>query len=144
DSGHRHHLGDTGHHLGTDALGTGLVMWTPRIRTAALALADPINFARITLVERYGSPDTLVVEGDIEDLRPAFDTNSGIVVWDDDGTQRFSGRTPQNPKAKVERRGNRTATLTYEADTVALWKRFCWPTPAAAWTAQTTAYDVQT
>lgn len=119
-------------------------MWTPRVRQTDLTLTAPLLFTQLTLVERYGPPDTLVIEGDIEDLRPAFQPDSGIVLWDADGVQRFSGVPPQHPKTKVERRGDGTATLTYEADTVHLWDRFSWPTPANAWNNQTSAYDVQT
>ena len=119
-------------------------MWTARVRTANHELTDPFLFSELVLVERYGPPDSLIITGQIEDLRPAFDPPSGVMVWDDAGQMRFSGVPPQNPKLKVERRGDRTATLTYEADTVHLWDRICWPTPAAAWNLQTTAYDVQT
>jgi Siphovirus ReqiPepy6 Gp37-like protein len=119
-------------------------MWTARVRTAAHALTDPFLFSELTLVERYGQPDSLLIVGQIDDLRPAMDTNTGVVLTDDNGVQRFSGVPPQLPKLKVERRGNGTATLTYDGDLVHLWDRYCWPTPAAAWNAQTTAYDVQT
>lgn len=119
-------------------------MWTPRVRTSALALTAPLLFTKLTLVERYGEPDTLLVEGDIEDLRPAFATTSGVVVFDADGQQRFSGIRPRHPGRFVTRTGDGTAQLSYEADLSRLWRRFCWPTPAAAWSAQTAAYDVQT
>lgn len=119
-------------------------MWTARVRTAAHALTEPFLFEELTLVERYGPPDSLVITGSIEDLRPAFDLNSGIVVWDDTGRMRFSGVPPQVPKAKLERRGDGTATLAYDADTVHFWDRFCWPDPSVAWNAQGTGYDVQT
>jgi hypothetical protein len=119
-------------------------MWTPRVRLANLSLADPLLYEELVLIERYGQPDTLSITGHIEDLRPAFQSGSGMVVIDELGQQRFSGVSGQYPKPVVERRGDRTATLTYDSDTVRLWERICWPTPAAAWTAQTTAYDVQT
>lgn len=119
-------------------------MWTPRVRAVDLTLGDPLLFSSLTLVERYGPADTLLIEGDVDDLRPAFDPPTGILLVDDTGRQRLSGVPPTHPKLKVDRRGDRTATLTYEADTIRLWEHFCWPTPAAAFTAQTTAHDVQT
>jgi hypothetical protein len=119
-------------------------MWTARVRTAAHALTEPFLFSELTLVERYGPPDSLVISGQIEDLRPAFDLNSGIVVWDETGRMRFSGVPPQPPKPKLERRGDGTAVLAYESDLVHFWDRLCWPSPSFAWSLQTTAYDVQT
>jgi hypothetical protein len=118
--------------------------WTPRVRLADLTLADPILFEDLILIERYGQPDALSITGHIDDLRSAFQPGSGIVLVDDNGVQRFSGVAPQFPKVFVERRGDHTATINYDADLVHLWERTCYPTPANAWTAQTTGYDVQT
>lgn len=118
-------------------------MWTARVRTAAHALTEPFMFSKLILTERYGPPDTVVIEGAIDDLRPTFELSSGILIWDDAGRMRFSGVPPQHPKIKVERRGDDTASVNYESDTVHLWDRFCWPTPTVSWGGQTTAYDIQ-
>jgi hypothetical protein len=127
-----------------EPLPRGVGMWTPRVRLANLTLADPLLFEELTLIERYGQPDTLSITGNIEDLRPAFNPTSGLILVDDNGVQRFSGVAAQYPIHFLERRGEGRATLTYHSDLVVLWERECWQTPTNAWTNQTAAHDVQT
>jgi hypothetical protein len=118
--------------------------WTASVRSNSLQLLDPFPFSELRLAEVYGPPDSMTITGDISDLREAFSPDSGVLVVDQNGKQRFSGMPPKPPKSKIERRGDGTATLTFESDTVVLWDRYCWPTPANHWTAQTSPYDVQT
>ena len=118
--------------------------WVPRVRLGNLLLADPLLFEDLVLIERYGQPDTLSITGHIDDLRPAFQAGTGIVLVDDMGVQRFSGVAPQFPKVFVERRGDHSATINYDSDLVYLWERSCYPSPTRAFTSQTAGYDVQT
>lgn len=118
--------------------------WTCWVRGTDLLPGDPVLFGQLDLIERYGPPDTLVLSGDIDDLRPLLNIDLGVLVYDDTARCRFSGVYPPNPNIGLVRNGDGTASLTFWSDTTRLWERYCWPTPAAAWTAQTTAYDVQT
>jgi hypothetical protein len=109
-------------------------MWTARVRTNALALTDPFDFTDLTLIERYNKPDTLTISGDLSDIAPVVHPGWGVVLTDDDGKQRFSGwATP------ITRNGDGTGSVSFIGDLTLLWDRICWPTPANAWTAQTTA-----
>lgn len=119
-------------------------MWTPRVRHADLSLHEPFLFSELTLVERVNLPDTLSITGFWEDLRPAFDVSSGVVLWDDDGVQRFSGLRAPHPSPRVTKRGDGTATLNYASDLLRIWDKHIYPTPANVWTNQTTGYDTQT
>ena len=115
-------------------------LWTPRIRQPDRTLADPVLFTELELIERYNQPDTLLLTGDIEDLRAALDPGSGIYLIDDRGRPRFSGYADS-----IERRGDQTAAVTYKGDLTVLWERICWPQPTSAWTAQNVdAYDTET
>lgn len=117
--------------------------WTPRVRRADLTLDEPVGYSTLTLVENLGTPDVLLLEGDLEQLRGAFPDDGsldhGMVVADDTGTRRFSG-VLSNPVRNVDG----TGTVSFDGDLVRLRDRFVWPTPANAWTSQSTAYDVQT
>lgn len=117
--------------------------WSARFRTPDLQLTDPVEFTQTTLVENYGVPDMLQLEGRLVDLRPGLVPSQGVVVSDDQGRQRFSGVIDP---AGIERRGDGTGTVMYASDTVLMWWRHCYPVPANQWTTtgQTAAYDVQT
>lgn len=112
--------------------------WTARVRTSALLLADPVEYTRLELVDNYNSPSVLVLEGNLDELRPAMVLGSGIVVQDE-GVRRFSGNLHS-----VRRNGDRTAELTYRSDLELLWRRIAWPVPTFEWFDQGTTYDEQT
>jgi len=115
-------------------------VWTPRKRAKTTnTLVDPVIFSELVLIERYNQPDTLSITGRLDDVRALMQEGSGIYLVDDLARPRFSGwATP------IERRGDKTGTVTYIGDLTLLWDRFCWPTPANAWTNQTSSYDTQT
>jgi hypothetical protein len=114
--------------------------WTARVRDASGGLGDPLEFTRVDLVENYGvaDPDILIVEGDLRGVASALKAGTGIVVTDSKGRQRFSGDLFSLSK------GARSAQIIYRGDKEHLMERRCWPTPAAPWEFQTSAYDVQT
>lgn len=114
-------------------------MWTARARNNSLTLLDPIQFTDATLVESYPQPDMLSLSGDLEELRPAIKPGYGIMLTDDTGALRFNGFL-----TSAERLGNGTANLIFAHDDTNLWQRIVWPVHNAPWTAQTSAYDVQT
>jgi hypothetical protein len=51
---------------------------------------------------------------------------------------RFSG-----PLTDLTKRGDGTCTATFASDLIWLWGRICYPTPGAAWDAQTADYDTR-
>lgn len=115
--------------------------WTARVRKADLSLDEPILYSSLTLVENLNLPDTMLIEGPLDWIRPAMDPGSGIVVADENGTRRFSGVS-----TNMVRNVDGTGSITFDGDLVTLHDRIVWPVPAGAFTAagQTSAYDVQT
>lgn len=113
--------------------------WTASARLPDHRLAEPVDFKKATLVENDNGPDALMLTGRLDALRPVMLPSYGIVLQDDRGQQRFSGRL-----AKVKRYGNGTVDLTFAGDLVWLWWRKCYPKPSADWTtaAQDLTYDV--
>lgn len=113
--------------------------WTLRARNNDLTLGAVLGDWSATLVDRSNRPSTLQVTGYTSNLRPLLVMDGGIVLDDDTG-RRFSGIP-----SSLQRRGDRTCTLTFEDDLIRLWGRLAYPTPTAAITAQTVDYgDVQT
>lgn len=112
--------------------------WTVRARNADLTLGAQVPFAKLTLVERYNTPDTISVEGQLHALAPILTPGSGALIFDDAG-QRVSA-----VMTSVERRGDGTATVVLTSDLIRLWDRVCYPDPGHAWNAQTTDYDIRT
>lgn len=115
-----------------------MVSWLVRTRHGNLSLSDPLGFSSLELVENYGPPDTLTLDGAVSDLAPVLKPGRGCVVWDDTGLQRFSGLV-----TRLERRGDDTATVTLHSDLQRLWDRIVWPSPTLAWNAQTASHDSQ-
>ena len=113
--------------------------WTASVRLHTLQLADPIQFETLELDENFNTPDRLVIDGALDDIRVALQAGRGVLLHDDAGVQRFSGIA-----VDIERRGDGTGAVTYASDLQWLWDRICWPSPTAAWTAQTASHDVQT
>jgi hypothetical protein len=106
-------------------------MWTARVRTPTLGLSDWVGFHRLELVERYGTlgPDSLAIDGLLDELGSAKLPGHGLVVWDETGAQRFSGWvTP------IQRHGDGTGTIVCVSDTTLLWDRLAWAAPLAPWT----------
>ncbi|MGN6245106.1 MAG: Gp37-like protein [Motilibacteraceae bacterium] len=116
-----------------------MVTWTLRGRTATLGRGDIVRDWSATLVERWNLPDTLQVTGRTDNLRSLFALDGGVTLADESGV-RFSGQL-----SSLQRKGDRTCTLTFESDLIRLWERIVYPTPTNAITAQTVDVgDVQT
>lgn len=115
--------------------------WIARVRSASLALGEPIEYTGLTHVEGYLVPDMLSIEGDLVRLRPALVPGSGIFITDETGATRFSGIL-----TRIERRGDGSGSLIYAGDLVRFRWRLCQPVPAGPWAtwAQTAAYHVVT
>ena len=106
--------------------------WTARVRTPALQLLDPIEVTELTMVEAYPQPATLVMEGLLDEMRPALQPGWGVLVYDAEGNRRFNGLTTM-----IKRLGNKTAELGFTSDLIWLWWRAVYPNHLAAWAAQT-------
>jgi hypothetical protein len=120
-------------------MGDVLVSWTLRARHASLTGGAVIGrWTSATLVERCNLPDTLLIEGRTEHLRPLFALDGGCTLSGPTG-RRFSG-----PLSSLSRRKDGTATCSFESDLIRLFERDVYPTPTAAITGQTIDYgDVQ-
>ena len=112
--------------------------WTLRARSSALAGGVIFQDWTGTLVERYNTPGTLQVEGNLEHLRDLLTPGGGCTLEDDNGV-RFSG-----PLTEYTKRGDGTCTATFASDLIWLWDRDLYPTPAAVWGSQAADYDTRT
>lgn len=115
-------------------------MWSARVRQPDRTLADDLIFTSALLTEGYGEPDTLLVTGRLSELAVGLDPGTGILLFDDQGNQRFTGYADE-----LERLGSGTGSILYRSDLEDLRYRWVWPVPGANWTTgQTVAADVQT
>lgn len=112
--------------------------WVASIRLPDYRLADPISYGTMTLVENFNvQPDMLMLNGRADELTAMFAPGYGLVVDDDFGNQRFSGRA-----TSFEELGDGTANLAFTGDLVWASWRACYPNPALQWSAQNRASDI--
>lgn len=107
--------------------------WVASVRLPDDRLADPVTYGTATVVENYNGPDMLMLTGRADDLTAQFYPGYGIVVDDDHGNQRFSGRV-----TSLEELGDGTANLAFTGDLIWTSWRGCYPNPAVQWSAQGT------
>jgi hypothetical protein len=113
-------------------------VWTVRARTVDLRMVDHVRFTQLSMVERYNTPDTAVLQGATTDLAPLLAPGMGACLYDGT-TQRMSGVVTD-----IERHGDGTAQVTLTGDLIRIWDRIAYPNPAQAFGSQTTDYDVRT
>jgi hypothetical protein len=113
-------------------------MWTVRARNMDLSMSDHVQFSQLSLVERYNSPDTCVLQGRSRDLAALMVPGMGAVLYDGN-VQRVSGVVTE-----ITRNGDRTGQVTITSDLVRLWDRLCYPSPTLRWFEQTAVRDTRT
>lgn len=119
--------------------------WDIHPRDAGLGRTlDPLSrWASLSLVERYGPPDTWVLTGPAEELA-VFTPGRGCVL-DRDGEQVTSGQVrhiERRAEYDDEGRLQDTITLGFVADTRELWSRLVYPDPSHTVTSTPSTFTV--
>ena len=105
---------------------------------------DPLSrWSELSLVERYGPPDTWTLTGPADELS-VFTPGMGCLL-ERDGAQVTSGQVrtfARTAQYDDQGRPQDTITLGFIADTRELWSRLCYPDPAHSITSTPSTFGV--